>query len=51
MRNLIETGLMSNMFGYITPSDIMRLVTKINPILEAYDFAARGNVYAYYDIS
>lgn len=51
MRSLIEMGVMSNMFGYITPSDIVRLVTEINPILEAYDFAARGNVYAYNDIS
>ena len=51
MRSLIEMGVMSNMFGYITPSDIVRLVTEINPIIEAYDFAARGNVYAYNDIS
>ena len=46
MRNLLEIGVMSNMFGYITPSDILRLVTEINPILEAYDLAAEGNVYA-----
>lgn len=46
MRSLIEVGVMSNMFGYITPSDILCLVTKINPMLEAYDLAAQGNVYA-----
>lgn len=46
MRNILEIGVMSNMFGYITPSDILRLVTEINPILEAYDLAAEGNVYA-----
>lgn len=52
MRSLIEVGVMSNMFGYITPSDILSLVNKINPMLEAYDsVATTGNVYAYNKIA
>jgi hypothetical protein len=51
MRSLIETGVMTNMFGYITISDIASLVVKINPILLAYDTATGGDLSARYDIS